>query len=74
MKCPSCEILYINGIRTHETGCPEAWKGSPRPCFQCGYDFIPEERFQNVCPDCIEDLNKSMYGGIDDPDDPDDDL
>lgn len=52
----------------------EAWKDSPRPCFQCGYDFIPEERFQNVCPDCIEDLNESMYGGIDDPDDPDDDL
>jgi len=21
--CPSCEILYINGVRCHETGCPE---------------------------------------------------
>lgn len=21
--CPQCEIMYINGVRCHETGCPE---------------------------------------------------
>jgi hypothetical protein len=47
--CNSCEILYINGIRTHESGCPEAWKEEERSCKWCGTPFIPEERHQECC-------------------------
>ena len=53
--CPSCEILYINNVRCHEAGCPDAWKDTKRQCFVCGFDFFPEERFQNTCPDCLAD-------------------
>lgn len=47
--CNSCEILYINGIRTHESGCPDAWKDGERSCKWCGAPFIPEERHQECC-------------------------
>lgn len=57
--CSSCEILYINNIRTHETGCPEAWKDYDIPCFECGCDFRPTERFQKVCEGCREDADNN---------------
>ena len=55
MSCPSCELLTINGVVCHETGCPEAWKDYSRECKWCGGDFIPEERLQDCCCDeCSE--------------------
>lgn len=47
--CSSCELLRINGVVTHETGCPEAWKDYDRECKWCGQSFKPEERFQDCC-------------------------
>ena len=47
--CNSCEILYINGVRTHETGCPEAWRDETRNCKWCGTPFKPEEKGQLCC-------------------------
>jgi hypothetical protein len=55
MQCQSCELLRINGVVCHETGCPDAWKDYDIPCFQCGCDFRPEERGQRLCPDCNSD-------------------
>jgi len=40
-QCPSCEVLYINGVRCHETGCPDAWKDEVRECKWCGTEFKP---------------------------------
>jgi hypothetical protein len=60
-RCHSCEVMYINGVRCHETGCPDAWKDTMIPCFECGCDFLPTEnpgspstRRYAVCPDCRE--------------------
>lgn len=55
MKCNSCEVLYINGIKTHEIGCPDSWKDYPTECKWCGQEFIPEEKHQECCSsECTE--------------------
>lgn len=43
MHCDQCEVLMINGVFCHETGCPNSgsrWRGdtwvSQRNCFVCG--------------------------------------
>lgn len=48
-RCHSCEVLYINGVRCHETGCPDAWRDAKRECKWCGTPFTPEERHQDCC-------------------------
>jgi hypothetical protein len=45
-KCSQCEALVINGIATHETGCPNA----RHECHGC-YESIPLN--QRYCPDCM---------------------
>lgn len=53
--CDSCEVIYINGHKCHETGCPEAWKDYDRECTWCGNKFKPETCYQKCCsPDCQE--------------------
>ena len=53
--CDSCEVLMINGVRCHETGCPSAWKDQRRECGWCGASYTPEERGQRYCSeDCAE--------------------
>jgi hypothetical protein len=53
MACSSCQQIRINGIETHETGCPKAWMDTPKDCFQCGYEFYrTESRHQTICDDC----------------------
>ena len=49
MPCDQCELLMINGVRCHETGCPAAWQDYSRECKECGCDFQPEERHQMLC-------------------------
>jgi hypothetical protein len=56
MKCESCEVLYINGVKCHEHGCPDAWKDHSKACFECGFDFQPETQYQRVCADCQDAL------------------
>ncbi len=48
-SCDSCQLVRINGVVCHETGCPEAWKDEIRECKECGSDFTPEERWQKCC-------------------------
>ena len=51
--CESCEPLVIQGLISHEQGCPDAWKDEVRECRWCGTDFVPEERGQRFCDeDC----------------------
>jgi hypothetical protein len=53
-RCPSCQILYINGLRCHETGCPDAWKDELRSCKWCGAEFKPENEHQECCSHSCE--------------------
>lgn len=50
--CESCNVLNIQGVNCHETGCPDAWIGHLRECKNCDNRFIPEERDEIYC--CIE--------------------
>ena len=53
--CDSCEVVMINGLRCHETGCPEAWRDYGRECKWCGSEFMPEDKHQAFCcEDCAE--------------------
>lgn len=53
--CDSCEVLYINGLKCHEQGCPDSWKDEIRECDWCGQNFKPEERHNAFCSqDCLE--------------------
>ena len=63
MRCHSCELVRINGVVCHETGCPEAFKSERRECRWCGAEFTPEERFQR---DCCESCRCAYYGVPDD--------
>jgi len=49
--CQSCEVVRINGILCHETGCPDAWEDYTRECPWCGQEFAPEDREQSFCDD-----------------------
>jgi len=63
IKCESCDSLTINGVFCHEVGCPDAWKNHPVACFQCGFDFIPEEKYDRTCPDCLlGEIEDDDYG------------
>jgi len=46
VRCDQCEMLSINGLACHETGCPNSRKTwdedrqewiAYRDCFECGY-------------------------------------
>jgi len=48
-KCDSCEAVNVNGVRTHERGCPDAWKDYKEECKWCGSEFKPKEKGQKCC-------------------------
>lgn len=50
--CDNCQTLAINGILTHEQGCPDYWKTVPTKCFDCGCEFQREHKFDKLCTDC----------------------
>ena len=49
ITCHSCELVRINGLVCHETGCPDAWRDSKRECKWCGSTFVPEDSDQRTC-------------------------
>jgi len=57
--CDSCQMLSINGLPCHETGCPDTWMDELRECRHCGTDFTPSERYQACCD---EDCARTFYG------------
>lgn len=63
--CDSCSPSMINGVLCHEMGCPDAWRDYRRECRECGCDFYPQERGENVCEGCSfawDDENSDMGG------------
>lgn len=62
MRCDSCEVAMINGIRCHETGCPNAWKEMIRECRYCHEEFRPTFSSDVACLECkLEELE---YDGM----------
>jgi hypothetical protein len=60
MLCIACDCVYINGLKCHELGCPEAWRERKKECKWCGSKFTPEEKGQMFCgTDCAR-----SYSGI----------
>lgn len=53
-SCNYCQLIRINGVVTHETGCTEAWKDYKLECSECGNEFKPEEKDQKYCSPCCE--------------------
>lgn len=47
--CRSCEVLCINGLNCHETGCPDAWRDAASECKECGAVFTPTFHGQQCC-------------------------
>jgi hypothetical protein len=46
--CDQCEMVSIQGLPCHESGCPNAWQRQTL-CKNCGGLFLPEERGQRCC-------------------------
>lgn len=72
--CSQCQIVTINGVSCHEVGCPNSLinpvtqKGYPVKCWECGCDYIPEEKAgkYSMCPDCIEDATNQIWNAGED--------
>jgi hypothetical protein len=74
VKCDQCEMLRIQGIPCHETGCPnerktwdpieQRWQGSYK-CWECGED-IPEDEWEQHVTD-----HQEPYFEEEDEDEPD---
>ena len=68
MPCDQCQVVTINGVACHETGCPNWWKDPitgealPWVCFECDANFIPEgmPHRHDLCPEC---LNPDFFEG-----------
>jgi len=61
MRCDSCEMLSINGIACHETGCPNSGKRYAFgvwirvfECFECGFEVE-----EGTACDCMEPMPES---------------
>jgi len=63
MSCDQCELLRINGVLCHETGCPEAWRDYGRECQWCGTIFPPQHQDQLYCDESCA----AAYCGYPDP-------
>ena len=63
--CNSCNVLYINRVKCHESGCPDAWLDEIRECLWCGNEFTPEYKRQEHC----EQSCYSAYNGYPELDD-----
>ena len=50
--CDGCSPSLVNGVLCHEAGCPDSWKDTEKTCFECGYGFLPDNRWDRTCQDC----------------------
>jgi hypothetical protein len=71
MKCDSCEMVSINGVPCHETGCENAgkrWDASEadwiavRECAECGNQVDAEQHCCCDCGDCRHAMNADNVG------------
>jgi len=51
VSCDQCQIVRINGIPCHETGCPDSWDGATGECENCGCEFELTHRGHSFCDD-----------------------
>jgi phage terminase large subunit GpA-like protein len=64
--CNSCQVISINGVATHETGCinsninPATGKRYTQECKWCGQEFIPEIGNTHGC--CDNECAEAYYG------------
>jgi hypothetical protein len=49
MLCDSCDCVFINNVKCHEHGCPDAWKDKKIECAICEEVFKPVEKGQKTC-------------------------
>jgi len=56
--CDSCQMVTIQGLPCHETGCPDAWRDEWRDCYNCGCEFRPATKHQKCCD---EECQQSYY-------------
>ena len=59
IRCPSCELLMINLVLCHETGCPDNHLFVIRECRWCGTHFRPTERGQEFCDETCAEAYRS---------------
>jgi hypothetical protein len=58
--CDGCNPARINGVFCHETGCPYAWKDKTASCWECGFDFYPDEPSRySLCQSCQEEATNA---------------
>lgn len=55
--CDGCSPSMINGHLVHESGCPDAWRDTPRKCCGCGGEYYRQyiPPFGSLCGDCPSD-------------------
>ena len=56
--CPDCEVMVIQGVRCHESGCPSAWKDAVRECVWCDQEFQPLFKQQIFCSEDCDSESK----------------
>jgi len=55
--CNDCSPSCINGVLSHETGCPSAWKDEPKQCTECDQPIYSQ--FPRLCDFCQEELDEA---------------
>ncbi len=60
MRCKQCQMVAINGVPCHETGCPLAYRDDVRECLECGMEFIPQDRHQRCCDEACDMAYRGM--------------
>ena len=49
LRCNSCKVHSVKGVKCHEQGCPDAWRDSIRTCPWCGNEFSPSHKDHCFC-------------------------
>lgn len=73
MRCQSCNVMHIQGVRVHERGCPDAHRDEIRDCEWCGSQFSPADGSAKFCSTSCH----NSFNNLPDPDDmdiPDEDI
>ena len=50
-SCSSCQMLRVNVLPCHESGCPDSWIDTTRECRNCECNSVPESQWQHSCDD-----------------------
>ena len=55
-KCDNCAWCRINGMFSHEIGCPTGYLHMSERCRYCGDDFGMTGLHQDTCPACARHM------------------